>query len=317
MHVDGTPFRRLGDQVKLSGKQIFLKVKLAIDLLLWNWQLTKEVCDTSLFSGILIMDGKYVAVKGFDRKIPFIYGIDYLTHDIPHGDLFTEESEMAFSQYFRKLKDLGYNLKIVAADDRDGLKQALNKVFPYARLQLCHNHFLENIRQLLKVRTVATYQHFFNSLRLHIFLEGADEEKIDQGYKHVWKERAKGNRFLQDILLGIDRRKTELFNYLKVPGCPNNTNLIELYNSHLNGRLKTIKGFQSFKSAQRWLNAWMIRRRTKALTDCQEKFKHLNKHASLEFTIKKQARWPEQLTILGINRVKYFNPNENFAEKSG
>ena len=165
MHVDGTPFRKLGDQIQLSGKQIFLKVRLAINLLIWNWQLTRDVCDTKLFSAILIMDGKYVAVKGFDRKIPFIYGIDYLTHDIPHGDLFTEESEMAFSQFFQKLYDLDYDLKIVVADDRPGLKQALNKVFPYAKLQLCHNHFLENIRQLLKVRTVLTYQHFFNSLR--------------------------------------------------------------------------------------------------------------------------------------------------------
>jgi len=107
----------------------------------------------------------------------------------------------------------------------------------------------------------------------------------------------------------IKARYDDLFNYLKVKDCPNNTNLIELYNSHLNGRLKTIKGFQDIASARRWLNAWMIRRRTKTLTDCEGKFKYLNKHCSLEFTIKKQAIWPEQLTKLGINKV-------NFSEKS-
>ena len=101
-----------------------------------------------------------------------------------------------------------------------------------------------------------------------------------------------------------------MFTYLTIQDCPNNTNLIELYNSHLNGRLKTIKGFQSLVSARRWLNAWLIRRRTKKLTDCEEKFKHLNKHCSLEFTIKKEALWPDTLTKLGIKMIKFFQKSD-------
>lgn len=313
MHVDGAPFRKLGDQVKLSGKQIFLKVKAAINLLTWNWQITLDLCDSKRFSRILIIDGKYVAVKGFNAKIPFVYAIDYLTHDIVHGDLFPAEDEMAFSQFFQKLYDLNYDIQIAVADDRPGLKPALNKVFPYARLQLCHNHYLENIRGALRVRTEERYRHFFNSLRLHVFLEGTDEEKIDAGLEHVLKNHAVHSPKLQGIIWEIKRRRQDLFNYLKVPGCPNNTNLIELFNSHVNARLESIKGFQSFESARRWVNAWMIRRRTKTFTDCRKKFKHLNKHCSLEFTIKKQAQWPEQLTSLGINRVKFY---EILPEKS-
>jgi len=212
-----------------------------------------------------------VAVKDFNDKIPFVYGIDYLTHDIVHGELFPAEDEIAFSQFFQKFYDLGYDIKIVVADDRPGIKQALNKVFPYAKLQLCHVHFLEKFRVDLRIKTEERYQHFFNSLRLHVFIEGTDEEKIDKGLEHVLKNHAQHSPKLQDIIWEVKRRREVLFNYLKVPGCPNNTNLIELYNSHLNGRLKTIKGFQSFESAQRWLNAWMIRRRTKTFTDCDKK----------------------------------------------
>lgn len=303
------PFRKLGDENQLSGKQTFLRVENELSQLPANFQLTKTLCDPKRFSGILILDGKYVAVKNFKQKIPFIYGIDYLTHDIPDGDLYTAEDEAAFSQFFGKLKDLGYGLKIAVADDRSGLKQALNKVFPYTKLQLCHNHFLENIRQALKVRTVPTYQHFFNSLRLHVFLAGTDEEKIAAGLKHVMDSHAQHSRLLQDILFGI-RDRTDLFSCLKVPGCPDNTNLIELYNSHLNGRLKTIKGFKSFEAARKWLNAYLIRRRTKPLTDCKVKFRHLNKHASLELTIKKQAHWPDILTKLGINKVNFFEKSD-------
>lgn len=221
---------------------------------------------------------------------------------------------MAFSQFFQKLYDLGYDLKIVVADDRPGLKQALLKVFPYAKLQLCHNHYLENIRKLLNLRSDKTkrYEHFFNSLRLHVFIEGTSEEKIDEGLEHVLKNRCEGKKFLEDIVWEIKRRRTDLFNYLKVPGCPSTTNIIESYNSHTQGRLETIKGFQHFDSAQRWANAFIIRRRTKKLTDCKKKFKHLNGHATLELTIKKQAQWPEVLKDLGIDEIKYFD----FEEKT-
>lgn len=309
-HIDGVGFRRLGDENTLSGPQTYARVITEFDQMPKNDWLTKTLCDLARCQGILILDGKYIAVKGFGRKIPFLFGLDYLTHDIPHGELFMAEDEAAFSQYFQTLKELGYNLRIVVADDRAGLKQALNKVFPYARLQLCQNHYLENIRQLLKVRSVATYQHFFNSLKLHVFTGAKTDAEITAGLKHVKDTHAGGSFMLNNILADIELRRNDLFNYRHFEGCPNNTNLIELYNSHLNGRLKTIKGFQSLTSAKRWLNAWTIRRRTKTLTDCEEKFKHLNKHCSLEFTIKKQALWPDSLKNLGINKIYFYEKSD-------
>ena len=147
------PFRKLGDEHGLSGKQVFLKVKADLAVLPQNFLLTQTLCDSSRFCGLLIMDGKYVAVKGYEAKIPFLYGIDYLTHDIPYGNLFVTEDEASFYQFFQKLRELNYPLRAVIADDRKGLKRALSQVFPYARLQLCHTHYVENIRRLLNIRT--------------------------------------------------------------------------------------------------------------------------------------------------------------------
>lgn len=294
----------------MSPAQTYARVVTELEQLPKNEWLTKTLCDSSRFSKILIIDGKYIKVADLTVRPPFLYGIDYLTHDIPYGDLYPAEDYVSFLDYFSKLRGLGYQPDIVVADDRAGIKQALNKVFPLCRLQLCQNHYLENIRKLLNVRSEDRYAHFFNSLRLHIFLNAKDEYSYQEAWKYVWKEHTKGKKLLQNILLDIDRRQTELFAYWKIKGCPNNTNLIELYNSHLNGRLKTIKGFQNIQSASRWINAYLIRRRTKLLTDCEGKFKHLNKHSSLEFTIKKQALWPEQLTNLGINRIKFFQKSD-------
>ena len=54
-----------------------------MDSLPENTWLSANYCNR--WSGRLVVDGKYVKVKGYDQKIPFIYGIDYLTHDIPVG----------------------------------------------------------------------------------------------------------------------------------------------------------------------------------------------------------------------------------------
>lgn len=243
------------------------------------------------------MDGKYIAVKGYKNKIPFIYGIDYLSHDIPLGDLYPAEDEMAFVSFFAKLKEIGYPLRAVIADDRQGLKQALSRVFPRARLQLCHIHYLENIRGLLNVRTEEKYQGFFYALR-RVFRKARSEDQVFQELRFI---ETRNNSMLLNILAEVRNRSGDLFAFRQIQDCPNSTNLIESYNSHLKGRLKTIKGFQGFVSARRWLNAYLIRRRTKPLTDCLTKFRQLNGFASLQMTIKDLQLWPT-----GIPGIKPF-----------
>ena len=245
----------------------------------------------------MIIDGKYVKVKGYEKKIPFIYGIDYETHDIVFGILVLSEDEQAFLKCFRLLKEVKYPLSVVVADDRSTLPLALKQVFPGIPLQLCQNHYLENIRQALHVRTDVTHQHFFNSLKLHVFDEYTDEDGLDAALHRVLVERSEHLLIRQSIVMAIHHRRKELFAYKDISNCPNNTNLIELFNSHFNGRLKTIKGFKTKEHARLWLNGMLLRRRTKPFTDCGPKFNHLNGKSSLQMSIKKSANWPN---ILGI-----------------
>lgn len=287
--------RKLGDECGLSPAQTYARVRAEMDQLPDNTWLTKEYCNR--YCGILVVDGKFLKVRGYKQKIPFIYGIDYLTHDIPVGILAPAESNEAFQKFFRLLKTCQYPLQIVVADDRSSLLPALKHYYSQALLQLCQNHYLENIRQALHIRTETTHQHFFNSLAKHIFAEHTDDQQLNAALHHLLTERTENDLFRQTIVMDIHHRRNELFAYTKIPHCPKNTNLIELYNSHLNGRLKTIKGFKSFHAAERWCNAYLIRRRTKSFTDCQDKFKKLNGRCSLQKALKKQAKWPE---ILGV-----------------
>ncbi len=181
-------------------------------------------------------------------------------------------------------------------------------------MQLCHNHYLENIRVDLNIRSSDKYHEFFYDLVEHVFK--VPEDQITTGLMYMFYQRCGHNRTLQNIVTTIKARYEDLFNYFKFKDCPRTNNIIESYNSHFQARLKSIRSFQSFESARMWLNAYIIRRRTKTFTDCKKRFKHLNKHASLELTIKKQAVWPDVLKTLGINKVNYFDFNEIFPKKS-
>ena len=292
--MDGIPFRKLADEYGLSHAQTYARVVKEMDLLPDNTWLTNEYC--SRFCGILIVDGKHVKVRGYKKKIPFIYGIDYLTHDVVVGMLAPSESEEAFRKFFRLLKTCKYPLHVVVCDDViSSLQYGLFYHYPNAKIQLCQNHYLENIRELLHVRSQNNHVKFFNTIYKHIFKEYKNKQQLNALLHHLVSTQAKKDVVRQRVLIDIYKRRKELFMYTNISHCPKDTNLIELFNSHINARLSAIKGFKSFRGAERWLNAWLIRRRTKKFTDCDAQFKRLNGHTSLEQTLKKRADLPELL----------------------
>lgn len=240
-------------------------------------------------------------MKGFKHKIPWIYAIDYATRDILFGMVAESEDIQAFELFFTLLKQLQYPLQIVVADDRSSLPIGLKRVYSGIPVQLCQNHYLENIRQQLHIRTDATHRHFFNSLKLHVFDEYVDDAHLNDALHHVLTERCDNIPVRQEIVMAISQRRTELFAYNTVLNCPNNTNLIELFNSHFNARLRALKGFKNEHHALLWLNGLIIRRRTKTFTDCSPKFRHLNGKCSLQVSLKPGLQFPH---ILGVQQPK-------------
>lgn len=271
--------------------RVFAELKLLPD----NLALTTQYCKYT--TGILIIDGKYVKVRGYTKKIPFIYLIDYHTHDILFGVLSSAEDEKTFLKIFQTLKQINDPLQVVVADDRSSLPLALKKIFPEVPLQLCLNHYLENIRITLHVRTEEIHRPFFNALQHGIFDGYEDDKKLNEIIVDLFKKYAEHFPVRQQILMEINRRRKRLFAYKTIIDCPDNTNLIELFNSHFNPRMKLLKGFKTKEHALLWLNGLIMRRRTQPFTDCDLKFKHLNGKRSLEMSIKKQAQWPDMLGI--------------------
>lgn len=291
--MDGKSMRSLAVAREVSAAHIYTELIEELKQLPNNTTLTQTYCDR--WSGILNVDGKYITVKDYEKKIPFIWCVDFLQHDFPVSVFALSESTAAFSELFRLLKLCNYPLQIVVSDDVAPLKIALKRYYPEAKLQLCHTHYIENIRQQLHIRTQDTYHHFFNALIYHVFTDSLTRSEREQGLWHVWQQRTNGDPLLCAIVQEIAKRFDDVFAYTTIAHCPKTNNIIECFNSHLNGRLKTIKGFTSFESAELWLNAYLIRRRTKPFTDCEGQFKKFNGLLPLQNSIKLNSPFPHIL----------------------
>ncbi len=208
--------------------------------------------------------------------------MDYASHDIPYYLLSTAESYQTCLAFFQKLKELNYPLRVLVCDDNSNIYRACLEVFPGAVVQLCQLHYLRSIRFLLRLDLNYHYRPFFFALcRLfkHRYSELSFIQELTQIIQIHYPDR-----LCTSILIDLEAKKDLLLGYLHDEEIPTTTNLIESFNSHLQGRLKSIKGFDSFEHATLWLNGYFLRRRLKPFTDCEGKFANLNGFSSLSLT---------------------------------
>ena len=254
----------------------------ALDTLPHCIDVTRAYCNR--FCGILLVDGKYLTVKSYNRKIPVIYGVDYQTHDIPHYRLARSENYLTCKRFFESLKLANYSLQAVVCDDNQNIYQAATFVYPQVVIQLCHLHFLRNARSLLDLEVNLVHRAFWKILCSLLITkrDRADFEKRAAGMVRHFSS----DSVCSQILIELAKKQSLLQGYLHLKGVPTTTNLIESLNSHLESRVRPLKGFESYPHANTWLNGYFLYRRTKPYTDCSSKFKRLNGKASLSQTQK-------------------------------
>lgn len=243
---------------------------------------TRTYC--TRFSGILLVDGKYVSVKGYDRKIPVLYGVDYMTHDIPHMVFSVGENYPTCQSFFHSLSLANYPLQAVVCDDNQNIYQTARWAYPKTAIQLCHVHYLRSVRTLLDPEHTMMDARFFGDLCTLFVVKRSIQDF--QGRAHTLYIQYGTIPSYRDILLDLEKRQALLLGYHAHRNTPTTTNLIESLNSHLQGRLDTIKGFESFHHAQTWLNGYFLKRRITPFTDCSRKFRYLNGKTSLSQTQK-------------------------------
>lgn len=184
--------------------------------------------------------------------------------------------------FFESLKLTNYTLQAVVSDDNINIYTAAQYVFPNVVIQLCHVHFLRNMRALLDCDHVPVHQEFFSALCDLLIVKRSKEDFENSAAKLM--HHFSTDSVCQGILIELARKQPLLQGYLQHKGTPTTTNLIESLNSHLQARIKPLKGFESFHHADLWLNGYFLKRRNTKFTDCEGKFKRLNGKTSLSQT---------------------------------
>lgn len=285
--MSGLSFRNLAETLNVDASTVYRRVEPCLTALPHCADLSRG--NDKHYSGILLVDGKYAHVKGFKDKIPVVYGLDYLTHDIVHFLVSKAENYQTSLSFFQSIKLLGYPLHALVCDDNQNFQLACKRVYPKPVIQLCHNHYKENIRRQLFIRSDPTYRPFMFAVEKLFSRKRTKEEFFTLARKILFKFGSDPK--CQSVLLDIDKRKDVLLAYTLEKQIPRTNNLIECFNSHLEARLKSIKGFQSIHHAKLWFNAYFIRRRFKPFTDCQGQFKKLNGKCSLQIVIGNQTKF--------------------------
>lgn len=293
-HIQGESFRSIAARSDISPATAFRAHKKVLESLPHCVDITREYC--AKFCGILLVDGKYISVKGYKRKIPVIYGIDYLTHDIPNYCLSVSENYHTLKKFFTSLRLANYSLQAVVSDDNVNIPQACGSVYSNAIYQLCQNHYKQNLRSTLGLYRDTTHLDFMQEVET-LFSKKYSVDDFEGRARKIL-ERNQHSQLRTSVMLDIANRQDELLGYTKLKHVPRTNNLIESFNSHLEGRLKTIKGFESFKHADLWLNSYFVRRRLKPFTDCTKKFKKLNGKTSLEQTVKEEGDYSKLLSLI-------------------
>lgn len=222
------------------------------------------------FSGYLEVDAKYISING--KKYAFIWMVDYYSHDILYYLLASSENYEAYRSCFSHLRRMGIYPRVVTCDEHQSILRAIRSEFSASNIQLCHVHILRNIKKLLDTNSTTDMDFYSNVCRL------LDSRNNEQFFKRGVSLQQKywRNPLYATILKDLDLKTDYITVFMKYRKAPKTTNLIECYNSHLAQRLRAIKGFESYESADLWLNAYVLRKRTKPLTDCSGRFRRLN-----------------------------------------
>lgn len=289
-HLDGLSFRSLANKYGMSHMRIWRICQEELKKLPNNNQFTFNYC--SRFSHIFVFDGKYFNVAESKYNWVLLWGVDYFRHDIPVFTIAPSESYQNWSKFFFNFRLINHHPKLVVCDDNINFKMAARRHFPAVKIQTCYNHFKENIRRDLHIRSDKFYKPFMR--KIESILDSSNKLSDETFNRWLWalyRDYSNDNLCLQ-ILTNIEKYKAELLAYRNISQAPLTTNIIEGLNSHLEARLQKLRSFQTIEYARLWFNGYILKRRFTKFTDCRLKFRYLKGKTGVQMTKKERVNLP-------------------------
>ncbi|OGK34959.1 hypothetical protein A3F58_00325 [Candidatus Roizmanbacteria bacterium RIFCSPHIGHO2_12_FULL_37_9b] len=287
-HLDGLSFRKLAVKYGISKSFAWEICHEELKKLPDNNKFTFNYCNR--FSSTFVFDGKYFNVADLETDMVLLWGIDYFRHDIPIFTIASSESYQAWARFFSFFRIISHHPTLLVCDDNVNLKMAAISRFPQVKIQTCYNHFKENIRRELHVRSDKTYREFMRRIE-DIFAQKLNDEAMNQKLFALYRDY-RDDPVTVKVLTNIEKYRPELLGYRGISHAPITSNLIESFNSHLEARLFSLRSFQTASYARLWLNGYVLKRRLTKFTDCEGFFRFLNGKTGVDMTKKDRIDIP-------------------------
>lgn len=190
-------------------------------------------------------------MKGKKYGYCLLWGIDYFKHDIPIYVIAPSESYQSWAKYFSLHRITNCYSELLVCDDNVNIKMAARDKFPAVHIQTCTNHYKENMRRTLRVRSDHTYKPFMKGIE-DVFEHKRTDADMYKRLQRLWKDY-EHDAVCVSVLTNMQRYYAELTGHRGISGSPTTTNIIEGLNSHLQARLKALRSFESVSYAKLWM----------------------------------------------------------------
>lgn len=205
-----------------------------------------------LASGILILDGKHIPVRGDDRCVHIAYdtGIGVVDYWID-----VTENKTAYGYMLARLKAAGYGFRCVVSDGHVGIVPLIDEEnFPHQR---CVFHLLKNLRAFLSKNGELTGGNKVLYSRIKYILKSKDIEALEE--RVSWFRKFSAPHFTTNKQQSALRWLWETLPEATIHLCfleqdvPRTSNLLENLNGQIEARIKTFRGVKSEQSLRNLL----------------------------------------------------------------
>jgi len=181
------------------------------------------------------------------------------------------ECTYGYRVLLEELELQGYVPEVIVSDGGKGISSTL-RYFELNIHQRCHVHILRDIRRgfrMPKKRMKSTLRKYYIYKYAKLVLASKNEKQKQLRWQHfervvlkMWTPQGDGEKnVVKSFVFTLDKAFTFL-KYQDVYDIPNTSNRIEGYISHLNSRLKTMRGLKSPANAELILNTIHYFRKT-------------------------------------------------------
>lgn len=221
-------------------------------------------------SRILIVDATHHSITGEEWY-------EYLAYDTAFGLVHRHlrkgrECTWGYRKMLSELEDVGYKTRIIVSDGGTGIYSALRCFSLTERHQRCHVHILRDVRTGLRIPKRGMRKNlrkYYLYRYAKLVLDARTEKQRQQRWKQferavliMWCPQGDGEKNVIRSFIRVQYTAFTFLRYKDIYDIPTTTNQLEGYISHLNTRIKTMRGFKNSTNAELLLNAIHFYRRS-------------------------------------------------------